>query len=180
MSTALMAPSAPSLFELEQDLQALLDTEDLVSEDQRGQFEAELAESLKASVAKRDRVAQFIVHCAMQQENCEREIERLKKRKESFDRAGKRIKMYVQRVIESLGSDANGKPKKLEGNLATFSLRQAPGHIEVIDASKVPADLRVETVTVAIDKREAKRRIESGEDVPGIDLTVGGYCLVVK
>lgn len=179
MSTAL-APLAPSLYELEQDLQAMLDTEDLVSEDQRKQFESELAESLKASVSKRDRCYQFLAHCANQKDNCDKEIERLSKRRESFERAEKRMKMSIQRTIESLGPDAKGKPKKLEGNLATFSLRQAPGHIEVIDESKVPADLKVESVLVSIDKREAKRRIEAGEDIPGLDLTMGGYCLLVK
>jgi hypothetical protein len=179
MTTAL-APVAPALFDLEQDLQALLDTEDLVDPSQRQEFEAELAESLKASVAKRDRCAQFLIHCGLQQENCEREIARLKQRKESFERAEKRLRMYVQSVIQSLGPDAKGKPKKLEGSLATFSLRQAPGHIEVTDETKVPSDLKIQTVITSIDKREAKRRIEAGEDIPGIDLSVGGYSLVVK
>src|SRR5439155_4198004 len=97
MSTAL-DPLAPSLFDLEQDLQAFLDSEDLVTDEHRKEFETELAESLKASVAKRDRVGQFLAHCSMQQENSEREISRLRARKESFERAEKRVKMYVQAV----------------------------------------------------------------------------------
>jgi hypothetical protein len=179
MSTAL-APAAPSLFDIEQDLLCLLETDEMCPPEQRAEFERDLSLALQKSVEKRDRVAQFLQHVSLQQENCDREIERLRKRRESFERAEKRMKMYVQRVIESLGPDAKGKPKKLEGNLATFSLRQTPGHIEVIDESKVPADLKVSTVTVSIDKREAKRRIEAGEEIPGIDLTMGGYCLLVK
>lgn len=199
--SALPAPVAPSLFDLEQDLQAFFNTEDLVPEEQRAEFESALAEQLKASVAKRDRVAQFIQHCSHQQENCDKEIARLKARKESFERAEKRVKQYVQSVIESLGPDAKGKPKKLEGNLATFSLRQTPGHIEITDESKVPAEVQNVEVCmslpqwkvllavhrvdfrdahVTVDKREAKRRIEAGEDVPGVDLTMGGHCLVIK
>jgi hypothetical protein len=199
MTTAL-APVAPSLFDLEQDLQALLDTDDIVDPERRAEFEYELAEQLKASVAKRDRVSHFILHCVMQQENCDREISRLKARRETFARAEKRIRQYVMAVIQSLGPDAHGKPKKLEGNLATFALRQTPGCIAITDEEKIPTDLKSVEVClplktwqlfrelydmtfdgkVSVDKREAKRRIDAGEDIPGIDLTVGGYTLVVK
>ena len=153
MSTAIV-PLAPSLFDLEQDLAALLDTEVFVSPEQEAEYRQELGARLEASVEKRDRVGQFIRHCEMQQDNCDAEIERLQERKRSFIAAEKRIRQYVQVVIESLGPDAKGKPKKLEGKTVTFSLRAKPGSVEITDESVVPAEYKSTTVTLPLETWE--------------------------
>jgi hypothetical protein len=213
--TTMLAPRAPSMFELEQDLEALLDTESLVPPEQEAEFYAQLATQLEASIDKRDRVGQFMRHCELQAANCDAEIERLLKRKQTFEAANRRMRQYVQAVIESLGPDAKGKPKKLEGKTITFSLRAKPGSIEIADESAVPAEFKsivvklpLETwqlicdefrtdaededpmwqeiqrataqASCTVSKSAVKEAIERGADVPGADLTIGGYSLVVK
>lgn len=142
MGSTAVAPITPvnpaSLFELEEDLQALLDTEALVPPEQVAEFRRELGAALKASISKRDRVAQFIRFCEMQQANCDDEITRLQARKRTFMVAENRVREYVVNVIESLGTDAKGKFSKLEGDLATFSLRTNPVSVEFEDERRVP------------------------------------------
>lgn len=210
MSTAI-APLAPSLYELEQDLQAFIDTADLVSEESQDEFQREFAEALQRSVEKRDRAGQFLIHCQQQQENCDKEIDRLKARKRSFEVAEKRVRMYVQGVIESLGTDAKGRPRKLEGNTVTFSLRAKPPAVEITNDEAVPAKYKSITVTLPLHiwealfsdcdesdpiwaefkaagvlgercviKKAIREALDAGEDVPGADLSIGGYSLVVK
>ena len=208
-----LAPLAPSLYDLEQDLMALLDTEAVVSPAQELEFRADLALALEASIEKRDRVGQFIRHCELQRENCEAEVKRLQERKRSFETAEKRIRVYVQAVIEALGPDAKGKMRKLEGKVVTFSLRTKPGAVDVVDDAIVPNEYKSITITlpvetwqlisdefrdddddpiwtdmkraeekstVAVSKTGIKAAFERGEEVPGADLSIGGYSLVVR
>lgn len=154
MSTAI-APLAPSLYELEQDLQAFIDTADLVSEESHDEFQREFAEALQRSVEKRDRAGQFLIHCQQQVENCDKEIERLRARKRSFEMAEKRVRSYVQAVIESLGTDAKGRTRKLEGDTVTFALRAKPPAVEITDEDAVPAKFKSITVTLPLDLWEA-------------------------
>lgn len=206
-STALALPFAPSLYEIEQDLAALLDTEALVTEEQEAEFRGDLAVALEASVEKRDRVGQFLRHCDMQAANCDTEIKRLQERKKSFEAAEGRMRQYVQLVIEGLGPDAKGKPKKLEGKAITFSLRACPVSVEIADPGLVPSAYKTVTVTLpmplwqsvlasvpdldrnplhvskaieTISRTAVKAAIDRGEEVPGADLNIGGYSLVVK
>jgi hypothetical protein len=167
MSSTALAPRAPSLFDLEQDYEALLDTEALVSPEQEAEFRQELALKLEASVEKRDRVGQFLLHCRHQQDNCDAEIERLVARKRTFEAAEKRMRQYVQAVIESLGVDAKGKPKKLEGNTVTFSLRAKPGAVEITDESAVPPEYKSVVVKLPVETWELIRdEFRNDEDDP--------------
>lgn len=213
MSTAI-APYAPSLFDLEQNLEALLNTEGFVSPEAETEFRSDLAVALEASIEKRDRVGQFIRHCQLQQENCDSEIERLLERQRVFSAAEKRMRTYVQAVIESLGKDGKGKTKRLEGKTITFSLRAKPASIELADEGAVPAEYKTITVkmpletwqeiceenrnsddddplwmeirqatekaSVSVSKSAIKDAIELGADIPGADLSIGGFSLVVK
>ncbi|HLH04974.1 MAG TPA: siphovirus Gp157 family protein [Bryobacteraceae bacterium] len=211
--SAALAPRAPSLFELEHELESLLDTEALVTPEQEAEFRRELASALEASVEKRDRVYAFLRHCELQAENCDAEIARLSERKRTFEAAHKRMRQYVQSVIESLGTDAKGKPKKLEGKTVTFSLRARPASVEITDELLVPEEYKSvvvklpleawqlicdefendeddpvwhdlkkasESASCTVSKTAIREAIESGVDVPGADLAIGGHTLVVK
>jgi DNA repair exonuclease SbcCD ATPase subunit len=203
VSTALM-PLAPSLFELEQDLQALFDSAELVTQEQETEFLADISEALQRSVEKRDRVAQFITHCGHQRENCDSEIKRLESRKRRFELAETRMRQYVQTVIESIGPNDKGKFPKLEGKTATFSLRAKPPSVAIADENAVPTEFKSLTVTVrlstwqqlleaagfdlvesesstvSIRKTEIRKAIEAGQEVPGADLRIGEHTLQIK
>lgn len=137
MSTQAIAKHHVSLYELENDLVALMDTDELVSEEQRQQFEVELEEALKNTVAKRDRLAGFISHCEQMQSASAQEIKRLQDRKKHFKSMEDRAREYAKRVIESLGYDEKGNTRKLEGVTATFSLRRNPAKLVITDEQKI-------------------------------------------
>jgi len=195
-----VVPQAPTLYELEESLAALLDTEALVTPEQEKEFQAQLAHTMTAAVAKRDRVAEFIRHCEAQAAMARNERQRLTEREHFFLRAAERMRLYVQRILEGLGK---AKPK-LEGKTSTFSLRACPASVEIVDEAAVPAKYKTLTITVPADvwnrmyadtprwfleairvectvsKTAVKKAIDAGETVPGADLSLGRNTLVVK
>src|SRR5579875_2943559 len=167
MSTALAISQPPSLslYEVEQELLALLDTEDLVRPEQREEFERTLAAALAASVEKRERVGQFLRFCELQQENCDAEIQRLQRRKHQFSIAEERTRACVQNVLESLGVDDKGKPRRLEGKTVTFSLRAKPASVDVTDEAAVPSRYKRAAVCVYLETwEELKQLLARSED----------------
>lgn len=136
-----------SLYDLEQDLQALLDTEDMVSDDQRTMFNAELEHAIATTVAKRDRCGEFLKHCEQQAEFAKQESERLRKRADVFANAARRMRGYLRNVIEALGTDPKGKYKRLEGEHFTFSLRKGKESVKIEPEYSVPPRY----VTVSLD-----------------------------
>ena len=46
-------------------------------------------------------------------------------------------------TIENLGTDSNGKYRRLEGKTTTFSLRACPPSVEVADESAIPSEYKV-------------------------------------
>ena len=68
-----------------------------------------------------------------------------------FGRAETRMREYIHAVIETLGTDAKGKPVKLVGNLATFALRAKPSSVLVKDEAAIPSKFKRVTVTLPFD-----------------------------
>jgi len=63
------APAAPpslTLYDIENEVQALVDTAELVPADREAQFLEELKDAMVFAVDKRDRVAQFLAHLEVQ------------------------------------------------------------------------------------------------------------------
>jgi hypothetical protein len=105
-----LVPAVPQagqpLYDLEVHLAALLDTEDLVPEDLEREYALELHATLLATVAKRDRVGQFMAHLESQIAFAHTEIKRLQEREAFYTHVFAKLESYIVRVIESLGVDA--------------------------------------------------------------------------
>jgi Siphovirus Gp157 len=134
---ALPVALAP-LHEMEESLMAMLDTEAMVTEEQEQAFLQDLSTTMQATVAKRDRVGAFIKHCEARAAECTAEIERLSARKKMFAGAAERVRNYVLWIIQALGPDDGGKPRKLEGEKFTFSTRKLKDQLEIYDETRVP------------------------------------------
>jgi hypothetical protein len=200
------AVTAASLYTIEDELAALIETAELVSPEQEQEFRTEFQAALAAAVDKRDRVAQFLTHLEQQIGFARFEIERLRQRKATCERALERLENYVIGTIENLGTDQKGKYRVLEGKTTTFSVRACPPSVEVTDESAVPAQykmlllklpavmweqlldgLEIEQRSAALeqvknseaimDKRSIKAAIDSGADVPGAGLVTGRHSL---
>ncbi len=200
------AVTAAPLYVIEDHLAAMIETAELVSPEQEQEFRAEFQAALTAAVEKRDRVGQFLAHLERQIDFAKFEIDRLRQRKATCERALTRLENYVIETIEDLGADSKGKCRALEGKTMTFSLRGCPPSVEVTDESAIPAEyktlsLKLPAVTweqlldgldieqraavlgqvkspeVSADKRSIKAALDSGANVPGASLVTGRHAL---
>src|SRR5450631_1371087 len=97
MTTALTTP-----YQIEDDLQALVDSEDLVTPEQEQEFRGQLAEQLRTAVDRRQRCGEFLRYCELQQEACDMEIDRLLALKAKHAAAQERMEGYVIHTIETV------------------------------------------------------------------------------
>jgi hypothetical protein len=131
-----------------------VDTEEMAPEELEQDYALELQATLLATVEKRDRVGQFLAHLEAQIAFAHAEVARLKARKEFYERVFARMEGYVMRVIDSLGLDAKGKRKKLEGNTITLALRGCDMRAEVTDEAAVPTKYKRVTATLPAETWE--------------------------
>ena len=200
------AVTAAPLYVIEDHLAALIETAELVSPEQEQEFRAEFQAALTAAVDKRDRVGQFLAHLGQQIDFAQFEIDRLRQRKATCERALARLEKYVIETIENLGTDGKGRYRTLEGKTTTFGLRACPASVEVSDESAIPAEYKtlmlklpavmweqlldgldieqraavlgqVKSPEVTVDKRSIKAALEDGADVPGAGLVIGRHSL---
>lgn len=189
--------SALTLFDLEDELLALVNTETEVPAELVEQFAVELAARTDAAIAKRDRVGGFIQYCRGMSGMAKAEIERLSERKRWFERAGDKMEEYVVSVVESLGLDDKGKYRTLDGRHFTLATRACPASLDIKDGEAVPLKYKRVTVemsaedwsalvkvagtavpaglntTYSINNAALKSYLQRGSEVPGADLIVG-------
>ena len=85
------AVTAVPLYVIEDHLAALIETAELVSPQQEQEFRAEFQAALTAAVDKRDRVGQLLAHLEQQIAFARYEIDRLRQRKATCERALARL-----------------------------------------------------------------------------------------
>jgi hypothetical protein len=149
-----LPPAARPLYDIELHLAALVDTEEAVPAELEQEYALELHATLLGVVEKRDRVGQFMAHLESQIGLAHAEAKRLQEREYLYTRALARMESYVSRVIESLGKDAKGKRKKLEGKTITLSLHGCDKRAEVTDESAVPTKYKRVTITLPAETWE--------------------------
>lgn len=163
-----------SLYSIEDDLRAILDTMEGAVEEDRPQLEVMLREKLEQEVRKVDGICQFLTHLEDQSRLAAEEVKRLQLRKASFDANLERLKKYVVDIMLQ-----NMLPK-LEGHYNTLSVRQCPPSVEITDESAIPSSFQTVKTVVSIDKTAIKKAIQQGHTVPGADLIIGKYTLARK
>lgn len=208
MSTQLAIPPTQTLWKIEEDLQALLDTVDLVpDEDQEGleQIKNELTSTLERAVAKRDQVGAWMAQQESTVDLIEAEIARLRSLKDKRTRAIGKVEEYVASIILAKGPDQKGRFSKLDGAVCSFSVKRNPAAIEIIEDAAIPEQYQAVTLAFSPgewqafadeldmdtyaalsrfvkaktpNKTEIKRAIEAGEQVPGAQLAPTRYRLV--
>jgi Siphovirus Gp157 len=153
LAPEILAAARP-LYDIEAHLAALVDTEEMVPKELEAAYAQELQTTLHATVDMRDRVGQFILHLKSQVAFSHAEASRLEQRERFFEKALARMEAYVTRTIDSLGRDAKGKRKKLDGNVITLSLHGCDKRVEVTDEAAVPTRYKRVTVTLPAETWE--------------------------
>jgi hypothetical protein len=158
------------LWQISQELEALVDSLDTCPDELRPELEARVAQYLGAEVEKVDRIAAVLSSLDGVQANARAEIERLHQRQESAQRAAKRLEGYVLHVLRERG----GRP--LRGRNSTFSLRRTEA-LAIVDPDLVPDKFKRTTITVDVPKAPIKEALKAGEEVPGVVLQVNEHLV---
>lgn len=197
----------PNLYEIEQELQALVDSAETVTPEMAEQYAVELQTALQNSIAKRQRVGEFLRHCEAHEDACDREIDRLTALKTQYSKARERVEEFVIRTVLAIGPDEKGKLKVLEGETVKLVVKGTPDAVLVENESAVPVEFQRVTVKMphmvwqrildampndllmhhaaeckqetAVDKIAVRNAIKQCREVPGAKLQ-GGYRLEVK
>jgi hypothetical protein len=141
-------PRSLNLYTLEDGLQTLLDTAEMVTPEEQAEFAADLEAALAATVQKRDRVGWFMAHLEGQTALAAAEIKRLQARKAFFEAVLERVETSVVRTIYNLGVDAKGRYRKLEGDTVSFSVRRCPATVAITDEAAVPVAYKSLSITL--------------------------------
>ena len=147
---AVVPPARRTLYALEETLAAMVDTVEMVEPDQEQAFLEQFQQALKATVEKRDDVGHFMAHYEDLDRFADFEIQRLQERRAYCRHVLDRLEKYVSLTIQSLGMDAKGKWKKLEGKVTTFALKKCPPSVEITDAEAIPAVHKTVTITLPL------------------------------
>jgi hypothetical protein len=196
----------PSLYQIESDLMALVESAETVTELQREAYALELQTALQGSIAKRQRVGEFLAHCEAQEEFCSAEIDRLTALKHRYVKARERVQGMVVSIILDRGKDERGRWPVLEGWTVTLGIASTPPAVRIEEGAEIPAALQTVTVkmpadnwdrivaslpdevlgfagdvseTRTLDKTAIKAALQAGAEIPGVSLS-GGYRMVRK
>jgi hypothetical protein len=150
--SALAAPRG--MLDIEQHLQTLLDSKETVPAELEAEYGMELQAALLAAVAKRDRVSAWMAQCESMIACAHDERKRQEAREARYTRAFAFVERYVLRTIDSLGLDAKGKRRRLEGTTVTFNARGCDKRAEVVDEQAVPTKYKRVTVTLPAETWE--------------------------
>lgn len=199
-------PNPLTLYDAEDNLLAMLETEDSVTPEMELEFQKQLGESLKTAIDKRERVGQFILQLEANAKFAREEVKRIEAKARFWESAAKRLRGYVLNVIQEIGPNKKGDLQKLEGHTLTMSARALPTSVEVIEGDLVPLKYKDVSIIFSGDEwakmkeslnedvlKELEPRLEwrisralikgaitRGETVPGAELLVGGQTLSIK
>lgn len=121
---------------------------------------------LTESKEKRDKCGQFLEHLEGAEVLIEKEIDRLEKKRARVEGIRKGMNDYILAVME------RNEVKKLEGKLFTFTAKQNPPSVEIIDELAIAPEYLVQPdpPPPRPDKNAIKEALKRGEDVQGAKL----------
>jgi hypothetical protein len=211
MSTELIPVPKPALtlYEVEDNLEALANTIELVEEVEAKELILdEIGCALRQAKDKRDAMVAFLRHCEVQQQFADQEIERIKNRRDRIARLQDELEQYVVRVIDQFVIPDRCGVKRLEGNFSSLRIQKNPDSVVVTDEKAIPLawkdvvltmpayaweallerlgkedravfEAQVKKCEFKPDKRALAGELKKGEEIPGADLKFGELRLVI-
>jgi hypothetical protein len=211
MATQLIPrPNSCTLYELEDTLQAFVDTIAMAEEPAtRDAILAEIGQALKKTKEKRDAVVGFLGHCEQQQKFADAEIERIQKRKALITRVRSELECYMVQVIDEFAAPDRKGIKRLAGNFSSMRIQKNPDSVSITDDQALPVawkdvvltmpayaweallqrldledrgvfDRQVKKREFKPDKRAIAGELKNGTEIPGADLKFGELRLVIE
>lgn len=156
-----------TLWDLETELvESYQSVEDATTDEERETALRILDTYLTASVEKRDRVGSFLQHLTDLESAINLEAGRLADKLHRLKAAKSHMEQYILAVMDRVGA------KKLEGKLFTFSARQNPVSVEIVDELAISPEFLVQPPPPPLkpDKTAIKEALKRGEEVSGAKL----------
>jgi hypothetical protein len=151
----------PRLWAIEDELATIQDTLEAAEEEFLPELADRLAEYLTYEKKKVDNVDAVFRSFEAVEEAADREIERLRMRRRSAERAREKLEQYVLAVLHK----RNDQP--LKGDNITLSVRHSQR--VVIDRPAAVPD-KFKRITIDVPKMPVKQAIAAGEEVPGAHI----------
>ena len=202
-------PTNCTLYELEDNLQALVNSIDLTEEPSaRESILEDIGQALRKTAEKRDAVVAFLRHCEMQRRFADAEIDRIQKRKASIAQLQEELESHLVCVVERYAKPDRRGVQRLEGNFSSLRIQKNPDSVLITDAGAIPLafkqvilvmpayvweallqtlgleerkiwEARVERLEFKPDKKAIGAELKSGAEIPGADLKFGDWRLVI-
>jgi Siphovirus Gp157 len=198
-----------TLYELEDNLQALVNSIELAEESSaRELILEEIGQALRKTTEKRDAVVAFLRHCEMQQRFADAEVERIRKRKASIARVQEELESHLVGVVERYAKSDRRGVRRLEGNFSSLRIQKNPDSVLITDIEAVPLafkqallsmpahvweallqrlgleerktwEAHVENIEFRPNKKAIGTELKMGTEIPGADLKFGDWRLVI-
>src|SRR5580704_10416705 len=141
------SPNTCTLYELEDNLQALANCIALAEDERSRQIILdEIGHALRRTKQKRDGVVAFLKHCEQQKKFADAEMERIEKRKAFIVSVEEQLESYVVQLIEQLAPADRKGIQRLEGNVSSMRIQRNPDSVVVTDLHAVPLAYKHVTV----------------------------------
>lgn len=152
-----------TLYALESELEALLDSVETCPDELREELEERLTRYLAAEAIKVDNVGKVLSQLASVRAHARSETERLRIREQAAEKAERNLEAYILHIL----ARRNGQPLKGK-NITLFARRTEV--LVIDDPDAVPAEWKRTTLQVDIPKEPIKRAIKDGETIPGVHI----------
>ena len=167
------------------------------------------AEVIVRARDQRDAAAAFVRPCLGQEELAEREMDRLKARRDRIRRIRSEFEQWLVAVIDRVAQPDRRGVERLEGCHSTLRLQRNPPSVAIADAEAIPLRLKdvvltmpayvwqgvlqclpvedrpaiidqVISIEIKPDKKTIAEELKAGEHIAGAALQPGAYRLVVN
>ncbi len=165
MTTTTVELAKSPLWEIEEDLEALLDSLDSCPEDLREELSQKIEVYVGKLASKVDSIAGVLKSLEAVQENAKAERDRLMAREKAAERAQNRLEGYLLEVLRKRPD------QKLKGKFTTLGIRTSEALV-IVNPDLVPAEWKHVVQTVTVPKDPIKRALKAGIEVPGTAILV--------
>jgi hypothetical protein len=154
-----------TLYELSEDYLRLLDLLEDPDADEQA-LEAELDQISGLIAHKAEAIAGLVTHMEGLADARRAESKRLKERADADERHAQRLRDYVLRHMQAIGSE------RIETLRFTLQIRRNPPAVEVLEQMLVPPQFLRTVTTVSVDKRAILEHFKASGEVPdGVDIS---------
>lgn len=162
-----------ALFKVEEELTALLDTEQMVEDDQtKLEILNEIADTSDKAVKLRDNTIRLIRAGEAHAEMAKNEKDHWARMQKRYTEQTKRIKDWVVDIIERHGTKPKKGARYLEGTIGKMSLHANPPSLDVKDLENLPADLYDVEIKISGEHYAALRDEWSDEEKAQMEVTI--------